>query len=77
MESSGLFGPVMGLIYLFNYCFHIQLLLQNNTHINPLNAELNPVSHLLALLGTHHIFHVNGLRVKSQQKEQKRPDFGD
>ena len=30
---------------------------------NPLNAELNPISHLLALLGAHHIFHVSGLRV--------------
>jgi hypothetical protein len=32
--------------------------------INPLNAELNPISHLLTLLGAHHIFHVSGLRVK-------------
>ena len=31
---------------------------------NPLNAELNPICHLLALLGAHHIFHVSGLRVK-------------
>jgi len=31
---------------------------------NPLNAELNPISHLLALLGAHHILHVSGLRVK-------------
>jgi len=30
---------------------------------NPLNAELNPICHLLALLGAHHIFHVSGLRV--------------
>ena len=30
---------------------------------NPLNAELNPTCHLLALLGAHHIFHVSGLRV--------------
>jgi hypothetical protein len=29
-----------------------------------LNAELNPIYHLLALLGAHHIFHVSGLRVK-------------
>jgi hypothetical protein len=29
---------------------------------NPLNAELNPICHLLALLGTHHILHVS--RVK-------------
>ena len=32
-------------------------------HLNPLNAELNPICHLLALLGAHHIFHVSGLRV--------------
>jgi hypothetical protein len=31
--------------------------------INPLNTELNPIFHLLALLGTHLIFHVSGLRV--------------
>jgi len=30
---------------------------------NPLHAELNPICHLLALLGAHHIFHVSGLRV--------------
>jgi hypothetical protein len=26
---------------------------------NPLNAKLNPICHLLALLGTHHILHVS------------------
>jgi len=31
---------------------------------NPLNAELNPNCHLLALLGAHHILHVSGLGVK-------------
>jgi len=30
---------------------------------NPLNAELNPVCHLLALLGAHHILHVSGIRI--------------
>jgi len=33
--------------------------------VNPLNVELNPICHLLALLGAHHIFHVSGLSVKS------------
>jgi hypothetical protein len=28
------------------------------------NAELNPICHLLALLGAHHILHVSRLRVK-------------
>jgi len=34
-----------------------------NHIINPLNAELNPICHLLALLGTHHILHISGIRV--------------
>ena len=34
--------------------------------INPLNAELNPISHLLALLGAHHILHVSRLRVNAR-----------
>jgi len=33
--------------------------------INHLNAQLNPICHLLALLGAHHIFHVRGLRVNA------------
>ena len=37
--------------------------------VNPLNAELNPVCHLLALLGAHHIFHVSGLRVKDTTQQ--------
>jgi hypothetical protein len=32
--------------------------------INPLNAELNPICHLMALLGAHHILHVSRIRVK-------------
>jgi hypothetical protein len=31
---------------------------------NPLNAELNPICQLLALVGAHHILHVSRLRVK-------------
>jgi len=31
--------------------------------ITPLNAQLNPICHLLALLGAHHIIHVNRVRV--------------
>jgi hypothetical protein len=31
--------------------------------VNPLNAELNPICRLLALLGAHHILHVSVLRV--------------
>jgi hypothetical protein len=33
-------------------------------NINLLNAELNPICHLLALLRNHHIFHISRIRVK-------------
>jgi len=33
------------------------------TVLNPLNAKLNPICHLLALLEAHHIFHVSRIRV--------------
>ena len=32
---------------------------------NPLSAELNPVYHLLALLGAHRILHISRIRVKA------------
>ena len=35
------------------------------TVLNPLNAELNPICCLLALLGAHHFLHVSRIRVKS------------
>jgi len=37
-------------------------------NINPLNAELNPIYHLLALLGAHHILHVSKMRVNYTTK---------
>jgi hypothetical protein len=33
-------------------------------NINPLNAELNPICHLLALLGAHSINYISRARVK-------------
>jgi len=36
----------------------------NLSQLNPSNAELNPICHLLALLGAHHILHVSRIRVK-------------
>jgi len=37
----------------------------NTTHlrINPLNADINPICHPLALLRAHHILHVSRIRV--------------
>jgi len=34
--------------------------------INPLNAELNPICHLLALLGAHNILHISRMRVNGK-----------
>jgi hypothetical protein len=31
---------------------------------NPLNADLNPICHLLAILGVHPILYVSRIRVK-------------
>jgi len=46
-------------------------------HIIPLNAKLNSICHLLALLGAHHILHVSRIRVKTRNlhfvNSQRRP----
>jgi hypothetical protein len=34
-----------------------------NSAFKGLNTELNPICHLLTLLGAHHIFHVSGVKV--------------
>jgi hypothetical protein len=39
-------------------------LLSKNLKINALNAELNHICYLLALLGAHHILHMSRIRVK-------------
>jgi len=46
-------------------CNCVQLLVQI---LNPLNAELNPICHLLALLGVHHFLHVSRIRVNPDRK---------
>ena len=49
--------------------FKIVTLINN---LNPLNAELNPICHLLALLGTHPILHVSRIRVKTVLKNKHK-----
>jgi len=39
--------------------------------INPLNAELNPICHLLALLGARHIFHFSRVSVNVAQNRDR------
>jgi hypothetical protein len=38
---------------------HLVGFVWKNFSINPLHAQLNPICHLLALLGAHHILHVS------------------
>ena len=45
----------------------IQRVFTTQCLINPLNAELKPICHLMALLGAHLIFHVNRIRVTSHR----------
>ena len=54
-----------GLFVSYSSNASIRWLLQHVTAliINPLNAELNPICHLLALLA-HHIIHISRIRVK-------------
>ena len=47
------------IIYIYIYCLYTLLI------INPLNVELNPICHLLALLGGATIVVVSRLRVKN------------
>jgi hypothetical protein len=44
---------------------HVELYLSesNKPVINPLNAELNPIYHLLASLGAHPVLHISRIRV--------------
>jgi hypothetical protein len=34
--------------------------------LNPLHSKLYPICHLLALLGSHHILHINRIKVNTQ-----------
>ena len=45
-------------------CFRNSACSWKDIFFNPLQAELNPVCHLLTLLGAHHILHVSRIRVK-------------
>ena len=58
-----------GITKLIVMWFHMQVLVRVQvclivSTVNPLNAELNPICYLLALL-VHHFLHVSSIRVKS------------
>ena len=47
------------MLILLGYCC-----IEYSNLVNPLNAELNPICYLLALLRAHHFLHVSRIRVK-------------
>jgi hypothetical protein len=52
-------------IFFSNFYIHVNICIQNRVQIiNPLNTELNPICHMLALLGARHILHFSRVRVK-------------
>jgi hypothetical protein len=44
-------------------CTDYLLGIRNLLSVNPLNAELNPICHLIALAGAHHFVDVSSIRV--------------
>ena len=59
-ESSNYLDKISSITCVNDFSRNILLI----DRINTLNAELNPISHLLALLGVHFL-HVSRIRVKS------------
>jgi hypothetical protein len=43
--------------------------------VNTLNAKLNPICHLLALLGAHPILHVSRIRVNGKKTADSYLDY--
>jgi len=53
-------APIPSDLQFWSFCRFLTIL-----SINPLNAELNPICHFLALLGAHHILHASRIRVSN------------
>jgi hypothetical protein len=51
------------LIFLISSTCFGDVFAEPQEHFNPLNAKLNSICHLLALLGAHPILHVSRIRV--------------
>jgi hypothetical protein len=51
-----------------NILVFLAILVLHSVFLNPLNAELNPIFHLLTLLGAHPILYVSRINVKRRVK---------
>ena len=74
MISKGQDAPhyaIVRLSWAVQLAFILYYFVQDNvpivvvTAFNPLNAKLNPICHMLALLGARHILHVSNIRVNT------------
>jgi len=65
LRSNSTKSHVPELFKVFHF-LHIPTLIHQ---FNPLNTELNPICHLLALLGAHHILHIGRIRVNILMKK--------
>ena len=78
IQADNMFRPVLGHHQVTNYVCSEEIIQLSHKikyielkfneislNFNHLNAELNPICHLLALLGAHPIFHLSGIRVNS------------
>jgi hypothetical protein len=59
-------------VYIHTYTYIYKLFLKIQDYFNSLNAELNLICHLLALLGAHHILRVSRIRVNIWRKWGKK-----
>ena len=66
-EVSGAIRPMYGSLGVKRLSVQFELVWKRREFpswsIKPLNVDLNPICHLLALLGAHHIFHLSRIRV--------------
>ena len=67
-DISVIWRCILLIICIYISCIALRHLLFQTYHFmeyfNPLNPELNPICHLLALLGAHHFLHLSRIRVK-------------
>jgi hypothetical protein len=65
----------IGITWILQNLHIIITFILQSVRFNPLNAELNPISHLLALLEAHPILYVSRIRVKATDYKFKPIQF--
>jgi hypothetical protein len=71
----GFHNRLFSVLYIYIYIYtHTHTLYptryRTRRFFNPLNAELNPIRHLLALAGAHHFVHVSKIRVNNSNTNE-------